>query len=137
MSPNQPGWTRRRAGAGFTYLDETGDRLNGEDVERIKSLVIPPAWQDVWICPYPNGHIQAVGTDDAGRRQYLYHPAWREKRDAAKFDRVLAMAKRLPKAACRRGRAPRRRRADTQVTRERVHGVCRTPDRPRLLPDRQ
>ena len=69
-----------------------------EEVERIKSLVIPPAWQDVWISPYPNGHIQAVGTDDAGRRQYLYHPDWRIKRDAMKFDRVLEAA---PRAAGR------------------------------------
>jgi DNA topoisomerase I len=63
--------------------------------------VIPPAWQEVWICPRPNGHIQACGTDAAGRRQYLYHPVWREKRDRAKFDRVLEMAKRLPTARAR------------------------------------
>src|SRR4029079_7740983 len=98
VSPNQPGWTRRRAGRGFTYADEHGNRLNGSDVERIKALVIPPAWKEVWICPFPNGHIQAVGVDDAGRRQYLYHPVWREQRDAAKFDRILQMAKKLPKA---------------------------------------
>jgi DNA topoisomerase IB len=60
--------------------------------------VIPPAWSDVWICPYPNGHIQAVGTDDAGRRQYLYHPAWRERRDREKFDRVLEFGRSLPAA---------------------------------------
>jgi DNA topoisomerase IB len=59
--------------------------------------VIPPAWQDVWICPHPNGHIQAVGVDAAGRKQYLYHPEWRAKRDAEKFDRVLEVAKALPK----------------------------------------
>lgn len=58
--------------------------------------MIPPAWTDVWICPDDRGHLQAVGTDDAGRRQYLYHPLWREKRDAAKFDRVLTMARKLP-----------------------------------------
>jgi DNA topoisomerase IB len=98
VSPNQPGWTRRRAGKGFTYADEHGDRLNGSDVERIKGLVIPPAWKEVWICPFPNGHIQAVGVDDAGRRQYIYHPVWRIQRDAAKFDRILQMAKKLPKA---------------------------------------
>ena len=92
------GWTRRRAGKGFTYLDHEGNRLGGEDVERIKSLAIPPAWQDVWICPIPNGHIQAVGTDDAGRRQYLYHPDWRAKRDKLKYDRILAAAAELPKA---------------------------------------
>ncbi len=98
VSANEPGWTRRRAGKGWIYLDSDGVRLAGDDVERIKALVIPPAWRDLWICPHPNGHLQAVGTDDAGRRQYIYHPVWREKRDAAKFDRVLAMAKRLPKA---------------------------------------
>lgn len=92
------GWTRRRAGKGFTYLDHEGNRLPAEDVERIKSLAIPPAWQDVWICPITNGHIQAVGTDDAGRRQYLYHPDWRAKRDKLKYDRILAAAAQLPKA---------------------------------------
>ncbi len=98
MSPNQPGWTRQRAGRGFVYRDESGARLNGQHLERIKSLVIPPAWREVWICPHPNGHIQAVGVDDAGRRQYLYHPVWRQQRDAAKFDRILQMARKLPKA---------------------------------------
>jgi DNA topoisomerase IB len=62
----------------------------------VKALVIPPAWRDVWVSPYPNAHLQAVGTDEAGRRQYLYHPVWRAKRDAAKFDRVIAMADKLP-----------------------------------------
>jgi DNA topoisomerase IB len=98
VSPNEIGWTRRRAGSGFVYLDASGERLVGEDVSRIKSLVIPPAWKDVWICPRANGHIQACGTDAAGRRQYLYHPVWREKRDKAKFDRILEMARRLPGA---------------------------------------
>jgi DNA topoisomerase I len=98
VSPNQPGWTRRRQGKGFVYLDEEGQRLSAEHVQRCRQLVIPPAWRDVWICPFPTGHIQAVGTDDAGRRQYLYHPVWRQKRDAAKHDRVLTVAARLPKA---------------------------------------
>jgi DNA topoisomerase IB len=66
-------------------------------VERIRALVIPPAWTDVWICPLANGHIQAVGTDAAGRRQYLYHPAWRERRDQEKFDRMLEFARALPR----------------------------------------
>ena len=96
VSATDKGWTRRRVGKGFVYVDEDGSRLTGEDVERIKSLVIPPAWQDVWICKYVNGHLQCVGTDDAGRRQYLYHPDWRVKRDQQKFDRLLAMAKQLP-----------------------------------------
>ncbi|UQX88830.1 hypothetical protein M6D93_02230 [Jatrophihabitans telluris] len=98
VSPGSVGWTRRRSGAGFVYLDEHGDRLDPEHVARIKALVIPPAWQDVWITPYHNGHIQAVGTDARGRRQYLYHEQWRVKRDLAKHDRVLEVAQRLPKA---------------------------------------
>ncbi|HZI97626.1 MAG TPA: DNA topoisomerase IB [Actinomycetales bacterium] len=98
VSPSSAGWTRRRAGRGFTYTDADGTRLPSDDALRCKALVIPPAWEELWICPYPNGHIQAVGTDVAGRRQYLYHPAWRLKRDAAKHDRVLTVAARLPKA---------------------------------------
>lgn len=97
-SPDQPGWTRRRAGSGFTYLDQRGDRLPDEQTQRVKDLVIPPAWSDVWITPYTNGHLQAVGTDDAGRRQYLYHPEWRLRRDAEKFDRMLLFGKGLVKA---------------------------------------
>ncbi len=65
---------------------------------RCQKLVIPPAWEEVWICPVPNGHLQAVGTDDAGRRQYLYHEEWRRKRDKSKHDRVLTVAARLPRA---------------------------------------
>ena len=98
MSPQMAGWTRRRAGKGFAYLDADGGRLPKDEVERIRSLAIPPAWQDVWICPWPNGHIQAIGTDAAGRRQYLYHPAWRAKRDELKFDRVKVAGTRLARA---------------------------------------
>ena len=96
--PDQPGWTRRKSGKGFTYLDEQGGRLDAEQVQRCKDLVIPPAWRDVWITPHANGHLQAVGTDDAGRKQYLYHPQWRASRDAAKFDRILGFGKALSKA---------------------------------------
>jgi DNA topoisomerase-1 len=95
--PQSKGWTRRRSGTGFFYLDADGQRLGPEDVTRIKSLVIPPAWNDVWICPFANGHIQATGIDAAGRKQYLYHPDWRVKRDAMKFDRVLEIGKDLAK----------------------------------------
>jgi len=92
------GITRRRAGRGFVYFDPDGERITDKELlERIRGLVIPPAWRDVWICPWPNGHIQALGTDAAGRRQYLYHPVWREQRDRAKHDRVLDFADRLPK----------------------------------------
>lgn len=98
VSTSSPGWTRRRSGRGFTYLDAYGARLGEHDVDRVKGLAIPPAWRDVWICPHPRGHLQAVGTDDAGRRQYLYHPDWRVQRDKQKFDRVLAAAAQLPTA---------------------------------------
>ena len=96
--PDQPGWTRRRAGKGFVYLDEHGRKLSAAKSQRARDLVIPPAWTDVWITPYENGHLQAVGTDDAGRRQYLYHPQWRARRDAEKFDRMLLFGKALAKA---------------------------------------
>ena len=98
VSPSDPGWTRRRAGKGFVCLDQLGIRLPPEDRERCVRLVIPPAWEEVWICRRPNGHLQAVGTDAAGRRQYLYHPEWRRKRDESKHDRVLEVAGRLPRA---------------------------------------
>jgi DNA topoisomerase I len=98
VSPRSAGWTRRRAGKGFSYRDAGGEALPAAEVERIRSLAIPPAWQDVWICPYANGHIQAIGTDAAGRRQYLYHPDWRTARDELKFDRVKAAGTRLAKA---------------------------------------
>jgi DNA topoisomerase IB len=97
VSPNSKGWTRRRSGRGFAYLDHAGKRLPDEDVDRIRALVIPPAWEEVWICPQANGHIQAVGVDAAGRRQYLYHLEWRVKRDQMKFDRVAEVARKLPR----------------------------------------
>lgn len=94
---NGPGIRRRRAGRGFTYLDESGDRITDDEVlERIRSLAIPPAWTDVWICSDPTGHIQATGTDAKGRRQYRYHDEWRAARDREKHDRILRFAKRLP-----------------------------------------
>lgn len=98
VDPASPGWTRRRRGRGFAYLDADGTALPGPDAQRCRDLVIPPAWTDVWICPYPNGHIQAVGTDEAGRRQYLYHPAWRAQQDRLKFDNVLEFGRSLPAA---------------------------------------
>ena len=98
MSCESDGISRRRRGRGFEYLDPRGRPLADEEaLERIRALVIPPAWTDVWICPLPNGHLQAVGTDAAGRRQYLYHPRWRARRDRAKFDRMLAVAQALPR----------------------------------------
>jgi DNA topoisomerase-1 len=94
-----PGFGRRRRGRGFEYFDEaTGERITDEEtIDRIRGLVIPPAWKEVWICPHPSGHLQAVGTDAAGRRQYLYHEHWRRRRDAEKFDAMLEFARRLPR----------------------------------------
>jgi DNA topoisomerase IB len=92
---NAPGWTRRRAGRGFAYYDADG-LIRDDRLDRLRTLAIPPAWKDVWICPWPNGHIQAVGTDAAGRRQYRYHDEWRVKRDAAKHERVLEISHQLP-----------------------------------------
>lgn len=92
-----PGLTRVRRGRGFSYVTTDGAAVtDDETLDRIKSLVIPPAWRKVWICPHPNGHVQAVGVDVAGRRQYLYHEQWRKERDEEKFDRVLELAARLP-----------------------------------------
>ena len=78
------------------YLDENGHRLPEEGAARVRSLAIPPAWTDVWICRRANGHLQAVGVDAAGRRQYLYHPDWRARQDELKFARVTRAARRLP-----------------------------------------
>jgi len=89
--------TRRRRGRGFGYYHADGSAVTDrETVDRIRALAIPPAWREVWICPWPNGHIQATGTDDAGRKQYLYHAQWREDRDRQKFDRVRKLAPKLP-----------------------------------------
>ncbi|MEH0936548.1 DNA topoisomerase IB [Micromonospora psammae] len=96
--PGRAGYGRRLAGKGWVFLDPRGEQVRDpEELARLDELVIPPAWQNVWISPYPNGHIQATGIDAAGRKQYLYHPEWRRKRDEAKFDHVLEVAHRLPK----------------------------------------
>ena len=93
-----PGIRRRRRGRGFSYSDPDGKAVTHEEtLDRIRALAVPPAWSDVWICPWPNGHIQAVGTDAAGRRQYRYHDQWRLHRDREKFDRTVDFAAALPK----------------------------------------
>jgi len=92
-----PGLTRHRHRRGFRFHDEHGDPIDDEEtLGRVRGLVIPPAWREVWICPAPDGHIQATGLDEAGRKQYRYHDAWRVRRDAAKFDDMLAFARLLP-----------------------------------------
>jgi DNA topoisomerase I len=93
-----PGIRRKRRGRGFSYHEETGERITDEEtLERIRMLAIPPAWTEVWVCPDPRGHIQATGIDDAGRKQYRYHDDWRAHRDRAKFEEMEDFAKRLPK----------------------------------------
>jgi DNA topoisomerase-1 len=95
---DRPGITRKGAGRGFTYRDPSGERITDKrTLARIKALAIPPAWTDVWISPSPNGHIQATGRDAKGRKQYRYHPKWREVRDANKYEHVLAFAEALPR----------------------------------------
>jgi len=100
-----PGIRRVRSGSGFRYLDAAGQSVVEADRERIDDLVIPPRWHDVWIAADPLAHIQAVGTDDAGRRQYLYHPLWRTGRDQRKFARALKLAAALPAARAKVTRA--------------------------------
>jgi DNA topoisomerase-1 len=112
-----PGIRRVRRGRGFQYLDEGGERITDpQTIERLAELRVPPAWQDVWVCSDPMGHLQATGIDAAGRKQYLYHQRWRERRDQEKFDRMIEFARALP-------RVRRRVAADLErdeVDRERV-----------------
>jgi DNA topoisomerase I len=98
VADETPGFQRKRAAKGFVYLDQQGKPLNNEEhLQRIKSLAIPPAWKNVWISPYANGHLQATGRDARGRKQHRYHPRWREVRDETKFARMVAFARALPK----------------------------------------
>lgn len=95
------GYRRLRSGSGFRYVDADGAALPAAERERVTALVIPPAWQEVWICASPHGHIQATGIDDAGRLQYMYHPQWTAGRDKGKFARALQLAESLPRARAR------------------------------------
>ena len=115
-SPSEPGIRRRARGRGFRYVDADGASPDDETLQRIRALAIPPAWTDVWICSSGQGHLQAVGTDAAGRQQYLYHQDWTASRDLAKFDRMVRFANALPQARRRvalhlRVEEPTRRRA--------------------------
>ena len=102
VSETMPGLRRRRAGRGFTYVDAAGRRVRErETLRRIRALVIPPAWNDVWICGSPHGHIQAIGRDARGRKQYRYHGRWRQARDETKYTRMLAFARALPRIRAR------------------------------------
>ncbi|QLD11725.1 DNA topoisomerase IB [Microbacterium oleivorans] len=110
------GINRIRSGKGFRYTDVDGRAVARRDLARIRTIVIPPAWKDVWICADPQGHIQVVGTDDAGRRQYIYHPDWTRRRDKGKYARALQLAETLPRARSRATASLRR----SELDRERV-----------------
>jgi DNA topoisomerase-1 len=113
-----PGIARIKRGRGFSYLDDEGRPIDDPEVlARIRELAIPPAWRDVWVCPYPNGHLQATGVDDAGRKQYRYHDEWRKRRDQEKFDDMVRFAHALPKL---RRRVTNDLRSSPSLTRDRV-----------------
>ena len=98
VTDQEPGITRRRTGAGFTYVHADGRPVRDAATrDRIRAIVIPPAWRDVWICPTAGGHIQATGRDARGRKQYRYHPQWIAARDEAKYDHMLDFAEALPR----------------------------------------
>src|SRR4029453_18240086 len=102
VSEAQPGITRQRIGRGFRYRDADGMPIHDPEVlHRIKTLMIPPAWTNVWICARPDGHMQATGRDAKGRKQYRYHPRWRTVRDATKYDRLIAFGEALPQLRAR------------------------------------
>jgi DNA topoisomerase I len=97
VDDREPGIRRLRSGRGFRYLDPRGTAIaEAREIARIKALAVPPAWTDVWICPSPRGHIQATGRDARGRKQYRYHPSWRETRDRTKYDRIVPFGEALP-----------------------------------------
>ena len=98
VNDEHPGIRRVRSGRNFKYINPNGKAIrDADELNRIRTLAIPPAWKDVWICPWDNGHIQAVGRDARGRKQYRYHNRWREVRDASKYDHMIEFARALPK----------------------------------------
>jgi DNA topoisomerase-1 len=114
VSVEEPGLQRVRRGKGFSYQRASGKAVSAGVRERIESLVIPPAWQDVWICSDADGHIQAAGSDDHGRKQYLYHPRWREVRDLLNFCRLVGFGEQLPVVRAHVQRQLRRRTLDRE-----------------------
>ncbi len=130
VSDASPGYRRKRTGTSFSYYDKDGKRITDKSViRRIKSIGIPPAYDFVWICPSPNGHIQATGLDARGRKQYRYHPKWREIRDQNKYEHVMEFAGALPALRARvasdmNSRGPASRKGagdDRQPSREDAH----------------
>ncbi len=122
MNPDEPGIVRRRRGRGFTYDKPSGSAVGRADRERISHLAIPPAWTSVWICQDANGHIQAIGRDARGRKQYRYHEEWRRVRDQDKYEHLLEFAQSLPRVRARvtrdlRGRSLSRERVLAAIVR--------------------
>ncbi len=117
VSDGKPGFTRKLRGKHFLFYGLNGKRITDEaEIKRIRRLAIPPAYRDVWICPYANGHLQATGIDTRGRKQYRYHPDWRKVRDASKFHRMLAFGEALPQMRAQ----VRQAMAGPELTREKV-----------------
>lgn len=115
VSDRRPGFKRKKAGKGFVYVDANGNKISDAvHLERIKKLVIPPAWVDVWICPTTNGHIQCTGRDVKGRKQYKYHVKWNATRNSNKFDKLLDFCSVLPKVRSRVRRDLRRPKYDRE-----------------------
>ncbi len=113
VSPSMPGYTRMANGHGVYYMDAAGKKIDDEQVlARIRGLVLPPAWKDVWICPYANGHLQATGVDALGRRQYRYHTRWATARNETKYFRLLRFGKMLPRIRRQIAKDLRRRQLD-------------------------
>ncbi len=114
VAADQLGISRQRRGKGFSYQDGKRAAVDAAVKDRIRELAVPPAWQQVWICEDPNGHILATGLDDRGRKQYMYHPAWRELRDVINFYRLLVLAEALPKIRAHVQTQLRRRTLDSE-----------------------
>lgn len=121
VSSDGPGITRRKFGKGFAYYDEHGKKITDKkEIERLNALAIPPAYEEVWICPDPLGHLQAVGRDDRGRKQYRYHDRWAEVRDRAKFAKLPQFARELPRLR----RTLNRHLRQKGLPREKVIAAC-------------
>ncbi|UYQ92695.1 DNA topoisomerase IB [Chitinophaga horti] len=115
VSASSKGFTREKKGDGFIYLDKEGNEITDEDtLKRIRGLVLPPAWQDVWICPYANGHLQATGIDTMGRKQYRYHTSWQKVRNETKYDRLYLFGQQLPRIRKQITKDLRRKQLDKQ-----------------------
>jgi DNA topoisomerase I len=126
-SDDEPGYSRQRKGRSWAYFDEYGKRVTDRDeIERLNAIALPPAYTDAWLCKDPNGHLQATGRDDRGRKQYRYHPDYRSKRESSKFDGCLEFGQALPRLRSRVERDLRRRKLQRETV---LAAVVRLLDR--------